>query len=151
MRRALVGVTVAVALVIVPAAAGDGVYHAERIAFTPVATAEHGSGFIENIHANGPIVYAHEQYVLMGALPRTTYDVNIHVSAPMDTTACASPIMSGVTATFTTNPAGNAAAYHVFTPADIGALRGLTVHVYWTVTTAGSVAYATSCQTVQLD
>ena len=39
-------------LVVVPAAAGDAVYHSEHIALTPVAAGEVGSGFVENIHAN---------------------------------------------------------------------------------------------------
>ena len=150
MRRFLISFAVAVAFVIVPVAAGDGVYQTQKYPFTPVAVAERGSGFIENIHANGPIVYAHEQYVLRGAFPETTYDVNIHVSTPADTT-CASPILTGVTATFTTNPAGNGAAHHVFTPTDIGALRGATVHVYWTITRGATLAYTTTCETIQLD
>ena len=150
MRRSLIGFAVVAALAIVPVAAGDGVYQTQKYPFTPVAVAEHGSGFIENIHANGPIVYAHEQYALRGALPQTTYDVNIHVSAPADTT-CASPILTAVTATFTTNPAGNGNAYHVFTPTDVGPLRDTTVHVFWTITTGATLAYTTPCETIRLD
>ena len=33
------------------------------------------SGFVENIKAQGPQVYAHELFVLNGASPRTTYTV----------------------------------------------------------------------------
>ncbi|HSB39016.1 MAG TPA: hypothetical protein VLD13_08010 [Gaiellaceae bacterium] len=149
MRSVLLAAAVA-ALALVPTAAGDAVYHSQHIGLSPVATDETGTGFVENIHANGPNVYAHEQYALKGALPSTDYVVWIHVSAPADDT-CAVPILEAPTATFTTNPAGNGAAYHVFTPADIGALRGSTVHVYWTVTAGGSPAYATACQTIQLD
>lgn len=150
MRRFLVGFAVAAALVIVPVAAGDGLYQTQKYPFAPVAAAEHGGGFIVNVHANGAIVYAHEQYVLRGAFPETTYNVNIHVSAPADTT-CALPILTGVTATFMTNPAGNGTAYHVFTPTDVGPLRGATVHVYWTITTGATLAYTTPCETIQLD
>ncbi len=150
MRRLLVAVAVVVTLVVVPVAAGDGTYQTQKYPFTAVAAGEQGSGFIENIHANGPIVYAHEQYVLRGASPETTYGVTIHVSGPTDTT-CAAPLLIGVTAMFTTNPAGNGAANHAFTPADIGALRGSTIHVYWTISTGTTLAYTTACETIQLD
>ena len=38
------------------------------------------SMFVENIHANGPNVFAHEQYVVNGAEPNTTYDVVLTIS-----------------------------------------------------------------------
>ena len=147
----IIGLFVAIAaLVIVPAAAGDAVYHSQHVALTPVA-AESGSGFVENIHANGPNVFAHEQYVVRGALPLTTYDVEINVFSPADSTCSGPPLFEATTATFTTNPAGNASAYHVFTPADAAGIRGLRIHAYWTLSTGGSVAYKTTCQTIQLD
>ena len=149
MRRILVAVAV-VALVIVPVAAGDAVYHAQHIALTPVATGEAGSGFVENIHANGPNVYAHEQYSLRQGLPLTTYDVVIHLSSATDTT-CSAPFLVLTTASITTNVAGNGSAYHVFTPADAGPLRGATWRAYWTLETPAGVAYTTSCQTIVLD
>lgn len=138
------------ALVVVPAAVADGVYHSQHVGWMPVAAGESGTGFVENIHANGPNVFAHEQYVLRAGLSRTTYDVGIHVSSPADLT-CAAPFLEATTATFTTNPAGNGTAYHVFTPEDVAGLHGLTVHVYWTLSTGGAVAYTTSCQSIQLD
>ena len=138
------------ALAVVPVAAGDGIYHSQHIPFSPVATGESGSGFVENIHANGPNVFAHEQYVLKGASALTTYDVVIHVSSAADPT-CSTPLLVATTATFTTNPAGNGSAYHLFTPTDVGPLHNSTIHVYWTLETAGAIAYTTSCQPAQLD
>ena len=149
MKHVLLAAAVA-ALAVAPAAAGDAVYHSQHIALSPVAAGEVGTGFVENIHANGPNVYAHEQYALKGALPSTDYVVWIHVSAPGDDT-CSAPFLEAPTATLSTNPAGNGSAYHVFTPADVGELRGSTVHVYWTATAGGFPAYATACQTIQLD
>lgn len=149
----IVGLLVAIAaLAIVPTAAGDGVYHSEHIAFTPVLPGESGTGFVENIHANGPNVFAHEQYVVKGLLPLTTYEVTVHVSLPDDPT-CTAPLGEVMTATITTNVAGNGTAFHVFTPADIASfgLHGLTVHPLWTLSTGGVVAYKTGCGTVQLD
>ena len=39
-------------------------------------------GFVENIHPNGPQVYAHEQYHLQHAVPRTEYTVTLHIYGP---------------------------------------------------------------------
>lgn len=149
MRCILVAVAVA-ALAIVPAAAGDAVYHSQHIMLTPVATGESGSGFVENVHTNGPNIYAHEQYSLSHGVPLTTYTVVIHLSDAADTT-CSAPFFVSPTASFTTNAAGNGSAYHVFTPADAGPLRGATWRAFWTVETPTGVAYTTNCQTIVLD
>ena len=138
------------ALVIAPAALADAVYHSSHIALMPVGSAPLRSGFVENIHPNGPNVFAHEQYVLNGALPSTTYTVTIHISGSADTT-CSTPFLNPDTATFTTNPAGNGSATKVFTPADVDGLANSTIHAYWTVSTGGAVAYTTACQTIRLD
>ena len=106
--------------------------------------------FVENIHPNGPIVFAHEQYVLNGAMPDTTYMVTIHIAGAADTT-CAAPFLNLATATFATNAAGNGSANKVFTPADVGGLANSTAHAFWTVSTGAGVAYRTSCQMIQLD
>ena len=148
MRALFVGVAAALALA--PAALADAVYHSSHISLTPVGSAPLRSGFVENIHANGPNVFAHEQYVLNGAMPNTTYTVAIHLSGAADT-MCAAPFLNLDTATFRTNPAGNASTFHVFAPSDVGPLHGATIHAYWTVSAGGTVAYRTTCQTIQLD
>ena len=71
--------TVWIAALAVPAAA-DAVYHSSHIPFAPIGEAPLRSGFVENIHANGPNVFAHEQYVVNGAEPNTTYDVVLTIS-----------------------------------------------------------------------
>ena len=93
------------------------------------------SGFVENIHANGPTIYAHEQYVLNGAAPNTTYHVVLMIF-PGDTTCSGAPAVSIPTATIQTNTAGNGVAFHVFTPADADGLHGATVGGLWTVSAA---------------
>jgi hypothetical protein len=127
----------------------DGLYHSSHYALTPVSGAPLRAGFVENIHPNGPNVYAHEQYVLNGAQPSTSYQVVINLF-PGDTTCSTTPL-SFPTATVTTNVAGNGTAYHVFTPQDAAGLRGLTVGVMWFVEADGVVVYATGCETVHLD
>jgi hypothetical protein len=140
----------AVVLALAPSALADAVYHSSHIPLTPVGSAPLRNGFVENIHPNGPNVFAHEQYVLNGALPNTAYTVTIHIAGAADTT-CAAPFLNLDTATFTTNGAGNGSTFHVFTPADVDGLANSTAHAYWTVSTGGTVAYRTACQTITLD
>ncbi len=134
-----------------PAASADATYHTQKIPFMPVAGGT-GGGFVVNIHANGPNVFAHEEYVVQGVQPLTTYQVTLQVSLADDPT-CSSPLAALVTATITTNQAGNGTAFKVFTPGDISAfnLHGLTIHPLWTLSTGGKVVYTTACATAQLD
>ena len=76
MRNRIVAVVAAAALsvaLIVPAALADQVYHSSHIALFPTGATPLRSGFVENIHVNGPNIFAHEIYVLNGAQPETTY------------------------------------------------------------------------------
>jgi hypothetical protein len=118
--------------------------------FEPHGAAPLRSGFVENIHADGPNVFAHEQYVLNGAAASTSYTVVIHVAAALDT-SCAAPFLNLATATLTTNVAGNGSAYHVFTPADVDGLANSTFNAYWTVELNGNVVYSTDCGPITLD
>jgi hypothetical protein len=151
MRRLFLTLTLAglVAMAGAVSASADAVYHSEHLGLSPVGNAPLRSGFVENIHANGPNVYAHEQYVLNGAEPSSTYQVVLMVF-PLDTTCSSSPIPIP-TATITTNLAGNDNAFHVFTPADADGLHGLTVGGMWVVMSGSTVAYKTSCTTIHLD
>ena len=97
----------AVALTLAPSALADAVYHSAHIALTPVGASPLRSGFVENVHPNGPNVFAHEQYVLNGAVPNMTYKVTIHITSLADTT-CATPFLNLDTASLTTNAAGTA-------------------------------------------
>ena len=146
MRSILAAAALAVALA--PAGLADSVYHSAHIVLTPVGSAPLRSGFVENIHPNGPNVFAHEEYVLNGALPNTSYTVTIHAFA---SPGCTNALFDLDTATLTTNPAGNGTADVVFTPADVDGLANTTTFFYWTVSTGGSVAYMTACQTIRLD
>ena len=155
LAAALTAGLAAVAALSGPAARADQVYHSQHMALRPVGGTEPlRSGFVENIHTNGPTIYAHEIYVLNGAAPATTYQVtlNIFVGDP----ACAGS--AGVvipTAPITTNGAGNGRADAVFTPSDADGLRHATHGVIWTVSvgSVGSavVKYTTGCQAITLD
>jgi len=140
--------TVWIAALALPAAA-DAVYHSGHIPFAPIGEAPLRSGFVENIHANGPNVFAHEQYVVNGAEPNTTYDVVLTISIGDPT--CTSPSFAMTTTTITTDAAGNGTADHFFTPADAAGLRGLLLGGVWQLVEGGTPVYATGCEAVQLD
>ena len=150
-RRALVLAFATISLVAATLPAwADAAYHSEHIALIPVGTAPIRSGFVENVHANGPNVYAHEQYVLNGAGPRSTYQVTIMIFAS-NTTCTGSPTLALGTASIATNAAGNGSAFHVFTPADADGLRGMTVSAMWIVSRASTPEYMTACSVILLD
>jgi hypothetical protein len=130
-----------------PLATADAVYHSQHIALLPAEGSPLRSGFVENIHANGPNVYAHEIYVVAGAAPATTYMVTLHLFSD---TACTDEIATIPTATFETNGNGNGVGQAEFTPEQAGSLRGGTFGIEWTVT-GGTAEYQTACSTVMLD
>jgi hypothetical protein len=151
MRRVLM--TLALAAIAVMAGAvsarADGLYHSQHIALSPLGDAPLRSGFVENIHADGPNVFAHEQYVVNGARPNATFQV-VLMAFPGDTTCSTSPITIP-TAMLVTNAAGNGNAYHVFTLADAEGLHGLTLGGTWLLKNGNTTEYATPCSTIHLD
>jgi hypothetical protein len=134
------------------AALADQVYHSQHIALMPIGGAPLRSGFVENIHANGPVIYAHEVYVLNGAMPNTTYNVTLN-GYQASTICSGAPDIVIPAASLLTNVAGNGKAQHIFVPSDVTGLHGLTVHIVWTLTKAGATqpAYKTDCKKVVLD
>jgi hypothetical protein len=134
----------------VRSAAADAAYHTERLALEPVDDAPLRSGFVVNIHANGPNVYAHENYQLNGAAANTTYGVYLNIF--VGNTSCeGAPDLVLNTAALVTNPAGNGAAYSVITPEMAEPIRGLTISAYWQVWNEAVVDYQTGCTVVTLD
>jgi hypothetical protein len=146
MTFALAGIAVMAGAV---SARADAVYHSQHVALSPIGAAPLRSGYVENIHANGPNVFAHEQYVVNGAAPNTTYQV-VLMAFPSDTTCSGSPITIP-TSMIATNAAGNGNAYHVFTPADAEGLHGLTLGGKWVLMNENTAQYTTACVTIHLD
>ena len=139
------------ALAALPAMAGaDAVYHTQHMALEAVGDAPLRSGFVQNIKANGPTIYAHEVYVLTGAAPRTSYTVTNHFFFGDPSCNDLTKEDPFETAVLRTNRAGNGRADVVFAPADIGGLTGV-AGVYWTLESAAGGAYQTGCTTVTLD
>jgi hypothetical protein len=145
MRFIVIVTTVVVAGVLAASAAADAVYHATRIPLHEIGDAP-GGGTVVNIHANGPVVYAHEIYLLRDAEPGS-YQVMIHIyPASQD---CTGEALDLPTAILETNAAGNGEADVKFTPADADGLRGLTVSAFWTA--EGPASYTTDCSVITLD
>ena len=130
-------------------AGADAVSHSAQIPLHAVADAPLRSGFVENIHANGPKVFAHEVYMVNGALPNTTFQVSIAVSLN-DPTCTAAPV-SFDTATLTTNAAGSAKGQVFFTPEGAAFLRNVSHGAIWTLSTGGVATYRTDCTEIVLD
>jgi hypothetical protein len=150
MRRLLLLAATGGMLLLPSPAAGDAVYQSQHLALNPVGGAPLRSGFVENIHPNGPQVYAHEVYVLNGAQPNTSYQVVLLIF-PLRTSCAGSPIAIP-TAQLSTNASGNGKAQVFFRPADVPpALRSGTHGLIWQLSAGGSVVYETSCSPVTLD
>lgn len=149
-RAATVPVIVAAGLALSSGAGADDVYHSQHVALTPVGAAPLRTGFVENTHANGPTVYAQEMYVLNGALPNTTYEVDL-LAYLFDPT-CSGAATDFGSVSLTTNIAGNGTTRRVFRPEDVPLeIRNATHGVRWEVRTAGTTVYATTCTAVTLD
>lgn len=146
---ALLAAAVLVCLSVAPAGA-DSTYHTGHIDLAPVASAPLSSGFVQNIHANGPNVYAHEIYQLNGAEPSSSYQVVLSIWTG-NTSCSGEPALQLPTAMVSTNVSGNGLADIVFTPADADGLRGLTVSAMWTLWNGSTATYATDCEILSLD
>jgi hypothetical protein len=146
----LFALLVALALVgsLSSAALADATYRTDKIELHAVDDAPLRAGFVVNAHAQGPEVYAHEVYVLNGAVPEAEFSVTLFVY-PFDRTCSSPALVLGPTATFTTNRAGNGHGDAFFVPADAAGFQG-THGIVWEVTD-GLHTYASGCETVSLD
>jgi hypothetical protein len=152
MKRLLL-LTAAVLLIAALAAPityADRVYHTEHLNFVAVGGAPLRSGFVQNIKAEGPRVYAHEIFKLNGALARTTYTVTRDFFF-LDPECSGTTVFHSPVATLQTNASGNAKADVFVRPAEVAGFEG--VHgVTWTVReSGGDIAYRTPCTAVTLD
>jgi hypothetical protein len=134
------------------AAYADQQYPSQHYDLTPISGAPLQNGFVENIHADGPIVFAHERYVLNGASPDSLYQVVLSIWTS-NLTCSGSPTFQLHPAELQTNATGNAEAGHTFSPQDVeqAGLLGHTVSATWQLWTSGSPSYETGCAVVPLD
>ena len=154
-QAAVSGVAVAASLAAIGLATtpahADRVYHSEHLDLTRVGGAPLRSGFVQNIKAEGPVVYAHEIFVLNGTGRRTTYTVTRNFF-PFDSDCSGdNGVFASNVATLRTNGSGNARGDVFVRPEEVAGFEG--VHgVKWTVHNAGgALAYQTACTAVTLD
>jgi hypothetical protein len=145
----LLATSVVAGSLVAPAAA-DSTYHTAHVALAPIAGAPLASGFVQNIHADGPNVYAHEIYQLNGAERNSSYQVVLSIWTG-DTSCSGEPTLVLPTAEVVTNGAGNGLADIVFTPDDADGLRGLTVSAMWSLWNGTTPTYGTECEIITLD
>jgi hypothetical protein len=139
-------------------AAADQSNHTEHLAVT--LTSEGSAmgypalraGQVVNIHAQGPVVFAIEDYLLNGARPATTYAVVLEFFAGSCSGAFAFPFANGVV--LSTDRNGDAHGQARITPAEVAAfgLHDTDWGIAWTfVDPHGVKAYATACTQVHID
>jgi hypothetical protein len=131
-------------------AAADQVYQTEHLVLKPVNGASLQSGFVNNIHPNGLVVFAHEIYQLNGAAPLTSYQV-VLTAYPENSSCEGAPALTIPTAVLVTNKSGNGKAEVFFTPEGVEGLHGLTFDIQWQVWNETSLDYQTNCTVVALD
>jgi hypothetical protein len=149
-RIAVAASLAAIGVATTPAHA-DRVYHSEHLELAPVGGAPLRSGFVQNVKAEGPVVYAHEIFVLNGAGRGATYTVTRNFF-PFDSDCSGdNGVFASDVATLTTNRSGNARGDLFVRPEEVAGFEG--VHgVKWTVHSAnGLLAYQTACTAVTLD
>jgi hypothetical protein len=131
-------------------AIADQVYHTEHLLLEPVNGAPLQSGFVNNIHPNGQIVFAHEVYQLDGAAPLTSYQV-VLMAYPEASSCTGDPALVIPTAVLVTNKSGNGKAEVFYSPEDVAPLHGLIFDIRWVVMNGDKVDYQTICTVVSLD
>jgi len=138
---------IAAAIVLVPAATADRVFHTLHAELHPVGGAPLQSGFVNDVHTEGVVNAAIEIYHLNGALPNTTYQVTIQFYFGDPT--CTSTPGAIPTATLTTNGAGNGNARAGFPAGPPSTLP--TSGIRWELSTPAGVAYETDCAPLDID
>jgi hypothetical protein len=150
---AIRGIIVALALLsaatVAPHAAADQTFHTEQIPLMAVGGAPLQSGFVVDVHANGPTIFAQERYVLVGATSNTSYQVQLNVYPSSDTSCSGATLLPPIQeARLVTNGVGNGEAGFTFTPP--GPPAGI-YNLQWQVLNGSTVAYETACTPVAVD
>jgi len=144
----LVVAVLATALVAVTPALADQVFHTSHAAVHSVAGAPLRSGFVNDMHSNGAVNSAREEYHLSGAQPGTSYQVQLVIFGSQ---SCAgAPFLTIPTALVTTNNAGNGNAGATF-PAGPPNNPPLQVGIVWQFLSNGVPVYTTDCVPVAID
>lgn len=142
-----------IVMVLVSAVSADGVYHSDHVEYYPVGVQPLRSGFVQNIHPNGPQLYAVERHALNGASPNTEYFIKPLIYLPASD-CTEEPIPFPVEFSISTNGVGNGTTLTTLPPEAAAGLAGLTINVRWQLLEGapdGPVAYETECAIITLD
>lgn len=162
---------IAAALAVSGLASIGGVVHADRDYHTyhaplhAIDDAPLRSGFVNNIHMEGPVAYAKEYYDLKGAEPNSTYFAVIELYFNTPDCSGFGPLEDGpgnvdadgfpgiLSAALETNVAGNAHGSSIlFSPEIVAGLTGFTHGVNWVIYDAeGTPVYESGCSADYLD
>lgn len=137
----------------VSAVSADGVYQSDHVEYYPVGAQPIRSGFVQNIHPNGPQLYAIERHTLNGASPNTDYFIKPLIYLPASD-CTGEPIPFPVEFSLSTNGVGNGTTLTTLPPEAAEGLAGLTINVRWQLLAGaadGPAAYETECAVVILD
>jgi hypothetical protein len=133
----------------------DQTFHSVRLSLVPIADNPLRNGDVVDIHANGPVNYAIEEYHLNGATPNASYVVEYLVTgAPFGTQVCGTsviPFPNGATISTDANGSGNS---QLKIPPSFVTTLGLhdtVLGLIWVLLRDGVPAYQTSCISVGLD
>jgi hypothetical protein len=132
-----------------PDALGDAAYHSGHVALRPAGAAPLRSGFVENIHPNGPQYFAHERYVLNGAIPDASLQATLHIYGTSD---CTGGFFPFPTVVVHTNREGNGEANEdlplsVVPPQN----HNLTLWITWNLGDSNAPTYVSDCTPVTND
>jgi hypothetical protein len=155
MSRALVAgaflicLMAAMAVAAATPALADRAYPSQHIPLASVDGEQIDTEFVENIHVNGPQIFALERYVLVGASPTTEYQVTIKIYGDPGATMSLGALP---TVAFGTNAVGNGVGRFTLPLSGVDqGLHGLTLHLVWELSVGGAVAYHSPISMVVLD
>jgi hypothetical protein len=132
-----------------PTAQADQVFHTTQYPLSSVAD-DSVHGWVIDVHAEGPKIYAQERYLLRDVDPGQTYVVNLYGYSDPSCSDIVVPVPG--MATMTANASGNAHGAATFVPAAVEGLPRTTYYLRWQVTEGtGAVVYQTACVAVALD
>lgn len=154
VRAALaLAIAALLALAFTPTAHADAVFHTVQSPLARISASSDPlqSGWVVDVHMNGPVNYTHEEYHLVGALPHSTYNVLLNLY-PASATCSAGPIVPVPSSAISTNVSGNGNADLVLPPSAVPpSLRGTTIGIIWQILRGGVAQYQTGCVAVSLD
>ena len=158
VRLGVASVLVGMALMLAPGSVfADQTYHTDHlgVSLTPAgAVAGHPqlrAGFVNDIHTQGPINSAIEDYLLNGAKPNTTYRVVLLLQAANCSGTFLFPFPNG--ASVVTNEEGNGHNQLKITPEQVTALglHNTNFGIRWSFVAGSTAAYLSECSNVHID